>query len=92
MAEKIELGCTVRDRISGFQGVVTARTEYLTGCDRLCVAARELDKDGKVRDQYWFDEITVERVGDGVLAFDAPSRDAKPGGGSNPTPRADAPR
>lgn len=89
MAWKIELGCTVRDRISGFKGLVTGRAEFLTGCNRVQVAPRELDKDGKVQDDRWFDEQTVEVLaGEGMFAVE----NEKPGGGKNPTRRADAVR
>ncbi|EPN30018.1 hypothetical protein A245_46208, partial [Pseudomonas syringae pv. actinidiae ICMP 19096] len=30
----IELGKKARDKISGFEGVITGRAQYLTGCDQ----------------------------------------------------------
>jgi len=30
--EKLELGCELRDKLTGFQGIATSRHEYLTGC------------------------------------------------------------
>jgi len=62
---KIHLGDLVRDPISGFQGVVTARTEWLYGCIRISVAPEKLDKDGKVQDAQWFDEPQLEFLGTG---------------------------
>lgn len=41
----IELGTMARDTVSGWEGTVTARYEYLNGCERYEVGAR--DKDGK---------------------------------------------
>jgi len=32
-----ELGKIAKDKITGFQGVLTARVEYLTGCNRYCI-------------------------------------------------------
>ena len=34
---KIKLGQEVRDRVTGFKGIATARTTYLQGCDRISV-------------------------------------------------------
>lgn len=62
------LGKQVRDRITGFTGVATARSEYLNGCVRILVEAKEA-ADGKLPSD-WFDEQRIEYVeaGDGVLA------------------------
>ncbi len=51
----VKLGDRVKDRISGFKGVVTGRTEYLYGCIRLMVEPEGLH-DGKPIDSQWFDE------------------------------------
>lgn len=45
MNHTIELGAKVRDRVSGWEGIATARYEYINGCERYEVAAT--DKDGK---------------------------------------------
>ncbi len=58
---KIELGSTVKDKISGFTGVVVGRTEYLYGCVRLEVAANILDG-VKPLDFYCFDEPQLEAI------------------------------
>lgn len=55
----IALGSEVRDTITGFTGIVTARTSYITGCDRYSVQP-PLDKDGKYRESYAFDEPLLE--------------------------------
>lgn len=49
------LGHKVRDRITGLEGIVTSRTEYLNGCVRYAVQP-PVDQDGKVRDSMWADE------------------------------------
>jgi hypothetical protein len=51
----IVLGEKVKDSLTGFEGVATARTEYLYGCVRICVESLELDKDGDPK-EVWFDE------------------------------------
>ncbi len=51
----IQLGSKIRDRITGFEGVVTGRVEYLTGCNQVLVAPR-VKADGGHLDSCWFDE------------------------------------
>jgi hypothetical protein len=57
---KFELGVTVRDVINGYEGPITGRAQYLTGCTQYLVANSSLDKDGKVQDGYWIDEGRLE--------------------------------
>lgn len=40
-----ELGSKVKDLINGFEGVVTARLEFLTGCNQYCVNPSSLTSD-----------------------------------------------
>jgi hypothetical protein len=51
----IQLGVTVRDKITGFSGVVTGRAEYISGCTQCLVCPRVKD-DGGMQDAHWFDE------------------------------------
>ena len=39
---KVELGSLVRDKITGFEGIVMGRTEYLTGCAHVGVHRQRL--------------------------------------------------
>lgn len=50
----INLGATAKDIITGFEGVVTGRASYLTGCDQYLVSPRG-DKEAR-----WFDEQRLE--------------------------------
>lgn len=61
MAERntIQLGDTIRDTITGVQGVVVCISKWLNGCETLTVQKRELDKDGRPHDRLAFD---VEQV------------------------------
>ncbi len=52
----VELGGTVKDKISKFEGVATGRLEYLFGCVRWQVTPRTLKKDGEPTEAQWFDE------------------------------------
>lgn len=59
MNEKIELGDEVKDEITGFAGVAVARTQWLTGCDRITVRPRKVTKEGKIIDYETFDEAQL---------------------------------
>lgn len=53
------LGLSGRDRITGFQGVITGQTHYISGCAQVCLMP-SVDKDGKPREGQWFDEQRIE--------------------------------
>ena len=57
----IDLGMTVKDRVSGFKGVATAKVEYLNGCTQFCVVPK-LGKDGKKQGGVYFDVGQLEIV------------------------------
>lgn len=61
----ITLGNKVKDKVSAFTGIVTARHEFLNGCVRYTVTPK-VDKKGELREEKWFDEQQLEVVGDGV--------------------------
>lgn len=78
MEAPIDLGWTVRDRVTGFQGVAMGYVQYLSGCNQVLVVPR-VDKDGKIQPGEWLDEQRLERVGDEQIVlrnlnpgFDAP--------------------
>lgn len=64
----IKLGVQARDKVSGFEGVVTARTQFITGCDRYSLTPPA--KDGKFNEAVWFDESCIEITGNGILPED----------------------
>lgn len=59
---KYNLGDEVKDAISGFQGIVTARIDYITGCARYIVQPQTLGKEGEPHKSSTFDENTLELV------------------------------
>jgi hypothetical protein len=65
----IETGSRVSDIITGFTGIVTARTEWLYGCIRVEVTPQELHE-GKPVEALWFDEQRVRVI---QPAADVPS-------------------
>lgn len=58
------LGKKAKDKITGFEGILTAKCSYLTGCDQYGITP-PVDKDGKRQEVQWFDEGRIEVIGDG---------------------------
>jgi hypothetical protein len=58
---KFGLGDEVKDSITGFKGIVTARTQWLHGCNVYRVQPQDL-KDGKRLEVDHFDEPQLEVV------------------------------
>lgn len=52
---KINLGDLCRDSVTGFEGVATVRSEYISGCARVGLQPK-VDGDGKIPDAQHFDE------------------------------------
>lgn len=53
--EKIEHGDEVKHIHTGFKGVATSRTLYLSGCDRITVTPK-VNKEGELKESMMFDE------------------------------------
>lgn len=58
---RLELGDEVRDVVTGYQGIIVTRSEFLNKCVRHAVQSQEL-KDGKPVDSQYFDEEQLEIV------------------------------
>lgn len=50
-----KLGYKAKDSITGFEGIVTARIEYINGCVQYCVKPLA-GKDAKMPEGEWIDE------------------------------------
>ena len=61
MSDRIHIGDTVVDSLSGAGGVVTARAEYMTTGTRILVQPK-MHHDGMPRDEFWIDEPRLKRV------------------------------
>jgi hypothetical protein len=77
----IILGKKVADKVTGLEGIVTGRAEYLYGCTQYCVVP--VAKDGKA-DGSWFDEGRLEVIGNGILPEEVKAE--KPGGPNRDCP------
>lgn len=74
---EIQLGSRVKDRITGFQGIVVVVSNYLYGCRRMGVQPEEL-REGKPGEAHFFDEPQLELVQEDVVASTASKKG--PGG------------
>ncbi len=86
MAKKVELGQVVRDKLTGQQGTVICRAEWLYGCVRVTVQPFG-EKDGKAFEWFTTDEPQCE------IIKPEKAEKAKSAHGPRPEPtRATAPR
>jgi len=54
-----ELGMTARDTVTGFEGTITVRAQYIAGYNRYCLERKH--SDGKVNEE-WFDQKRIREV------------------------------
>lgn len=73
-----KLGKLVKDRVSGFEGIATAETRFLQGCNRILVQPK-VKEDGILPDTKYFDEPDIVVIGDGIQHKEANTE--KPPGG-----------
>ena len=59
------IGSRARDVITGFEGVVTGRCEYITGCTQLLLQPPA--KDGAYVDSHWFDIDRCQPISGAVV-------------------------
>ncbi len=71
------LGKKVKDIITGFEGIVTGRAQYITGCDQLLV--QPISKSGEYIEGRWFDDMRLDVVDDDVLEICKEGKNGKPG-------------
>ncbi len=76
----IELGDTAKDTITGYEGVVIAKTLWLNGCIRLAIQPEGLTKEGKIHAIETFDAEQMK------LVKAAKPRATAPKGGPKPAP------
>lgn len=52
---KVEFGKMYRDRISGFQGICTGMSSFISGCDQVLLVP-SVDEKGAYQEGHWFDD------------------------------------
>jgi len=56
------MNVVAKDVISGFEGVIIARSAHLFGCAQYGLAPRELASDGSTKNTEYFDEARIEII------------------------------
>jgi len=76
VTKTINFGDYVKDIVTEFEGTVTGRCEYITGCDQVLLQPT-VGEDGKIRGGQWFDIDRVEVVeyGKHKIAMTVPGPD-----------------
>jgi hypothetical protein len=73
-----EQGDILRDKVTGFTGVVMVRAEYSTGCHHYALASQDLHN-GAPQDWHWLDQSRLELKSTAAVQFNvdksAPSGD-----------------
>ena len=63
---KVKLGDLVRDVVTGYEGIATARCTFLQGCDRICIQPPMNEKEHKHVEGRYYDEPDVVIVEKGA--------------------------
>lgn len=65
----MKLGITARDTITGFEGVVTATAQYISGCNQVLLVPKVDDK-GAFVESHWFDEQRCSQMGEEIVVLE----------------------
>lgn len=74
---KIQLNSKVKDKITGFEGWVTGRSDYITGCNVYLVQPE--CKEGAWVEARWFDQERLEVLIEGNGPMEWQKEGSKPG-------------
>lgn len=77
------LGKKAKDKVTGFEGVIIGKINYLYGCAQYGIVPPV--HENKVGDCQWFDEGRVQIIGDGIAAAEV--QGSKPGGINRDCPK-----
>lgn len=64
---KFDLGVRARDTLTGFEGIIVYRTQWITNCNVYGIQPEKLDKEGTVKESHQFDEARVELIKEKVI-------------------------
>lgn len=59
------LGSEAKSKVTGFKGIIIARSECLYGCNRYLIQPK-IDQEGKQPEPYYHDEEDIEITGKGI--------------------------
>jgi hypothetical protein len=78
--ERIELGDSVKDKITGMKGIVIGVTDWLYECRTVTVRPDALKKEGEYPASVGFDEPQLEVIKKGVLVATPVAQSRRTGG------------
>jgi hypothetical protein len=67
---KYDIGDTLKDVVTGYQGVVMVIARYATGCIHYGLALTELKKDNSIGEWEWLDGSRLKLVNKKKVIFD----------------------
>jgi hypothetical protein len=70
----IEFGSEVKDKITGFKGIVTGKCSYITGCEQYLVQPKGKSSDKKP-DALWLDIDRLEITSKKIISIKAKNND-----------------
>ncbi len=86
MTRVLDLGIKARDVVTKFQGIITGKVTYMTGCDQYVLTPEVNDK-GEAQDSRWFDVTRLEVVDEKPIKLPVdPSETRENGPGPTPPP------
>jgi hypothetical protein len=68
-------GDEAKDIVTGFRGIIVARTAWLHGCDRISITPNKLGSDGLPIKEQTFDEQRIEVIKAGKIKVTPPVAD-----------------
>ena len=80
---KFHNGDKVRDKVTGFEGIIKGRTNWMTGCNTYGIQGPL--KDGKILEPEWIDEGQLDLVKQQFIPVSSVM--AVEDGGPHPTPK-----
>jgi hypothetical protein len=75
-------GKKARDKITGFEGIITGKCEFLYGCNQYGITPPA--KESETKSTQWFDDGRIEIIGEGVTPESVKTE--KNGGDSSDAP------
>lgn len=71
---KYKLGVTVFDIVTGYQGIVTSRVEFLTGCNQYHVQPK-LKGNAEFQEGRYFDETRLSQLNEKIVEIPMAKKD-----------------
>jgi heat shock protein HspQ len=77
---KFKKGEIVKDKVTGFEGVIMVRSDYYTGCNTYGLLSQETNESGTPKDWVWIDETLLDKTEKKNIFTES----EKPDGGPHP--------